>query len=215
MFSDMWNSIASNICCWKKNCFINKTINLLNVESNMVTSLHNRLIFSSYLIPPTSVWGYAYYFNSAHIPSLRRLFGDRSDAENILKGGEGLIVELDETKLGTFKYHRVYCARVLEGIERNPVSLLPLKVSERTATNNYVHLSNKNDQKFRYLHKLLPVLLEPQYTSKILVIHPPLNTKYHRKASTTRLYGGIYKTEKTAIGAIDRIHTRVKRSRVY
>ena len=54
---------------------------------------------------------------------LRQLVSDSVEAEDVMIGGDGVIVEIDETKLGKRKYnrgHRVEGVWVVGGVERTP-----------------------------------------------------------------------------------------------
>lgn len=67
----------------------------------------------------------------------RKLVSDSLDFEDIIIGGEGIIVEIDEAKFGKNKYHRghpVNGAWILGGVERTPErKLFLVEVPDRTS----------------------------------------------------------------------------------
>jgi hypothetical protein len=65
---------------------------------------------------------------------LRQLTGDALDEEDIVVGGPGVIVELDESKFGKRKHnrgHRVDGVWVFGGVERTSERKVFLRVVER------------------------------------------------------------------------------------
>lgn len=113
--------------CGKKNCrlersifkktFFEKTKLKLNV---MIYIIYNFL----YDMPIQSIIETSGVFSEAvcNISSyVRQLLGDNVDKESVVVGGEDIIVEVDETKLGKRKYnkgHRVEGVWVIAGVER-------------------------------------------------------------------------------------------------
>ena len=90
-----------------------KTLGLINISSHSSQTITN----------------YCHYF--------RQIVGDSLDFEDIIIGGENVIVEIDESKFGKRKYNRghdVNGAWVLGGVERTPErKLFLLEVPDRTA----------------------------------------------------------------------------------
>jgi hypothetical protein len=72
---------------------------------------------------------------SAFYNHLRRLVTDSIDDDGTLVGGDGIIVEIDESKFGKRKYnrgHRVDGYWVLEGVERTDErKLFVLTINDR------------------------------------------------------------------------------------
>jgi hypothetical protein len=68
---------------------------------------------------------------------LRQLLGDAVEMETVKVGGENIIVEIDETKLGKRKYnrrHRVEGVWVVAGVERTSAKkIFAMEVENRNA----------------------------------------------------------------------------------
>ena len=82
--------------------------------------------------------GHSEHTITSYMKYFRQLVGEAADSDDTIIGGEGVIVEVDETKIGKRKYnrgHRVNGAWVIVGVERTNERLLFAEVVQDRSAN--------------------------------------------------------------------------------
>lgn len=115
--------------CYKKNCGVQKSIFQHSFFATCRLGIHN-LLWIAYLFlynTPTSsivkMTGISSKTICEWVFFIRQMLADMIDFCDVKIGGPGVIVEVDETKLGKRKYHKGHHVEgvwVIAGVERTP-----------------------------------------------------------------------------------------------